>query len=847
MLSTALVAALNKHFTRFSALSIFLALQAITPCHSREQNLNDNVLKDFFSQIDSSSQALNLWYSNYCAKHSEAFDGDLHDLTRGLILSDCTLNITSQLSDSSGGGVALQSLTLDNMHSTIFFKNNLSLQNGGGIYVTDGCSIINNHVPICFDHNLSSTSGGGIYSKQSILFENNTQPMYFLGNSGCAIRGRQITIQNCGPTLFIGNINGGIYCDGVTAVTPGPSVESSCCLYADLADILFYRNSLYSGVRKALQTSGSDLYLGAQKGYAVRFYDPIEAGLSTGTAPSPSKSITINKDPVHRGSILFSAMDLSNDVSSDSSRFSYLRLDCQLNHGTLCVADKAGVFFYKFTQDQDGILCLGDSAVIGTTKTEGSNGTTQGSQLTITNLALDLAALAESHALPPRLWITPTSTTTGNTTTYQDDTNASIILSGRLTFADMWGNDSYDSLDLSQAIIDLPLLNLWDNTSNKISIDDFDPDTANLQPHYGYQGFWRFRWVDQLAPHSDPSSIYGLNSNRSLLCGSWTPRTYIRNPKYDAPLIANTIWGSIYALMPGMHNQTATSLVASLYGQLTGMVHVQRTRHDIFGYHMRAKAYWVGAERQGIKGQRISLNFGQTFSHMKEEHSKHKVASKNYGATLKADTPLICDRTLLSLCLGYAYGAHDSTYSYASKRATGSFATNTIGASASIEMLPTLHSLAQASPFVEVRFFQSLLSSFEEQADLATDARHFSSNHPFWDFTTPIGLRIKPRNTYLDRLDSDKFSQEEEKASWSCAISYLPTWIRRSPSVQVTKVVSRGSWATSGTQVARHAISVNVTSDIQWFSHLKTSCNYEGTYSMTTFCNYMSLKGELTF
>lgn len=63
----------------------------------------------------------------------------------------------------------------------------------------------------------------------------------------------------------------------------------------------------------------------------------------------------------------------------------------------------------------------------------------------------------------------------------------------------------------------------------------------------------------------------------------------------------------------------------------------------------------------------------------------------------------------------------------------------------------------------------------------------------------------------------------------------------------ITKVVSKGSWISSGTDVSKHALCINITSELAPLPFLKTMCSYEGTFSTTTVCNYMTLKGALSF
>lgn len=806
------------------AASLYFSLVYCGFCHAEDDR---DLLNEFLGKISQQITALDLWYSHYSV-HPTAYDlGSLNNQNQDLYFSDSTLQVSNRYTSAKGSAITARSCTIENMSAPIFFKNNFAGIDGGAIYTTTACTIADNAQFIYFDRNIGQTNGGAIYAQNQLTFKNNSNPIYFIGNFHSAIRALNLLIQNCKDILFFNNEGGALLFDADSSV---------CNISADNGDIIFYMNQKRNSDQKyfrnsiAFDTTGN-LSLGAKKHHSIRLYDPILFKKATLT-----DQITIfNESDDHQGSIIFSAQYIPQQRSTLEDRLSYVG-SCTLKNGVVSLVDGAGLSATTLSQDR-GVLCLGKEALVTTKHYEGS-AAISGTQLSISKLALDITALIKSEARPPRIWIYPQSTTTANVTSYQDDVNPTITLSGDLLFLGKEGEDPYDLIDLSKPLEQVALLCLWDNATPKITFDTLNLDGVNTQQHYGYQGKWSLAWMDQPAFIQDTSSAIGVNPTRRILYGSWTPTgVYIPDPKYNSPLIANAIWESVYALIPGMRFNCCPG-DSTISGQLLGMVHVQNDNNNLPGYHMRAKAYWVEAAHVGLCNRKLSFHIGQAFSHVKEKHTKHKLASKNYSATLKMTSPMCREIINIATCLGYSFGSHISKCTYVDgKNAIGDFESHAIGASARFFKPFILGSYVEVSPFVETRCFHAFLSSFVENTAVKTDVRRFNFNHPFWDFTTPIGVHVLP--------------QKEDSCyphpSWSCSVAYQPTWYRKKPALKITKVVSKGSWISSGTDVSKHAISLNITSELRPLPFLRTTCSYEGTFSTTTVCNYMTLKGALSF
>lgn len=822
------------------ATSFCLSLLCFDTSFARQEK-PETLLDKFLDDIQESVAALNIWYSFYTVFPNTYPSGQLRITGADIELENEVLQLNNNTIRGFGGAIRCRNCTLDNMSSPIFFKNNYAESTtttetnqglGGGIYTDKHCFIINNHFPICFDRNVATRGGGALYIVNALLLENNTKPAYFIGNHRGGIEAGNVVIRDCSDILLFDNF-------GTAMVFSGSGI---CDLSADNGDIIFYMNSSMSNTREAIYRGGTGrMKLGAKKYHSIRFYDPVYFNSSN----SSTYPTIFNERNEQQGTVIFSSEYLPMTEQSLLDRQSRFRRRCHLKNGMLSVIDGAILSMFKFTQE-NGILCLGNGGTISTEgKTANDQNSSRGGSLQITHLALDLVGLTKDNAQPARLWIKPWKGAAADAT-YSPDSQPTITVSGDLLFFDKEGHDPYDLIDLSEPRTQVPLLYTWDNaptasTRGQITIDDLNLEGVNTQQHFGHQGKWTLTWVDQ--PGLDASatsspSIFGLNPQRRILYGDWAPTGYIPDPKYNSPLIPNTIWESVYTLIPGMqpHSQR---LGSSLSGQLLGMVHVQNTVDNRPGFHMRTKAYWAEAQRQGMNNQKMSLSFGQSFSNIKEKLTDHKLTSKNYGATFKMFSSVCCGLLDISTCLGYAFGAHNSSFLYPdNKTAQGKFESHTVGASTRvIKTFSLQESCLEVAPFAEARCLHSFLSSFVEKTIIPSDTRKFSTDRPFWDFTTPLGVSLRP-------LEAEP---SYPHPTWSCSVAYLPTWYRKKPTIKTTKVVSKGSWIATGTRVSKHALSLSIASEMQPLPFLRTICMYEGTYSTTTVCNYMTLKAAVMF
>ena len=510
------------------------------------------------------------------------------------------------------GCIYANTLTISNNDGVIKFTGNYSFSNtrgsgGGAIYCTTNCNIINNRENIIFANNSSLQNAGGIYTKN-------------------------LTISNNGLVLFLNNSSN--WGGAVQNIQGTEQVKAMFYLSADYGDIIFngnlnigtnkyYRNALHS-------TPHLNLQIGARAGYRVAFYDPIE-----NSHPS-SSTLIFNPESHHLGTVLFSGATIPNASQQEADYTSYLRNTTNIAHGTLAVEDGACLAIYSLTQDE-GFLRLGNKSVIITNPSSASPPSTTNCNLAITKLALNLPSLLKENAQAPKIWIYPNQ----SNNSYSEDNNPTVAISGDLTLVNDNNESPYESLDLANSITKVPFLYLCDNANKKIDVSNLNIEAINNMQHYGYQGIWSPYWEEYST--TGGTTLNTANTSHRMLYADWTAtQYYIPNPKFQAPLVANSLWGNLYTI----RNNTPTHQIFDdeenhfsilSYGSGTN-IH-QRTRNHIHGFHMISGGYAVNPSSTTISKQKLAFIFAQQFTHIKEKVSHNKITAKNYLAGMQIQLP----------------------------------------------------------------------------------------------------------------------------------------------------------------------------------------------------------------
>ncbi|CAG9046477.1 putative outer membrane protein pmp16 [Chlamydia abortus] len=742
---------------------------------------------------------------------------------------------------SRGGAVYCQNCEILGNSAPLYFISNAS-PCGGACYVNHDCTIKNNTAPIVFSNNSTSSlyvkgniDSGGAITCTGLTIEDNPGPIYFNDNTvdrnGGAVYCSSLTIRNSGPVQFTNNQStwgGAVLLKG----------NGSCDISADRGDILFVNNSAIESslgmYRNAIRcTTNLTLKFGAKKHHAVRFYDPIECRYRS--------TVIFNEQEDQQGTVLFSSLFLPDSAKAEQNYTSYIYNPVEIKHGVLAIEDGACLAVHKIIQDKS-ILRLGNNATIRT-----SAQTTIGlidpiprsidSDFQIKSLALNLPSLLQKGAHAPKIWIYPSATTDGGTTSYSEDTTSSGTLSGPLLLLDSENQDPYDSLDLSNGITRVPLLYLCDNKVKKINTDNLDIQAVNETQHYGYQGIWSPYWEEYttVANSAFPETA---NTNHRYLYTDWTPTGYIPNPKYMTPLIANALWGTLYTTLSGLRT-LPSSMTAPTYFELGGQglvtaIH-QANRLGVPGFRMESAGYSAGTTVTTTNNHKVSVSFAQQSVHIKEKESKNKLSSRNYFGGTLIQMPWLDESIITSASLAYNYGSHTAKHFYVEddKESEGDFYTHSFAGSVNcIFNLTPITKDFSITPFLEVLAFRATLSSFVEHGDFP---RAFTVKRPLTNISLPTGLMIQwTRNAHLPSI-------------WQVQLAYQPVVLKRHPKVLTTLLASKGTWSSLGTPISRHAFAYKIGNESRIFPYLKIFLNYQGDISSSTFSNYLKAGSSLIF
>ncbi|WP_139414215.1 polymorphic outer membrane protein middle domain-containing protein [Chlamydia abortus] len=785
-------------------------------------------------------------------------------------------NLRSAITKAIGGAIYCQNCEISANSAPLYLISNSSPL-GGACYANQTCTIKNNADLILFANNSSScafsqediNSGGAITCAQ-LTIEDNPGSICFNNNSanlnGGAIYCDQLMINNSGPIQFTNNQS-----------TRGGAIllkqNGSCSISADHGDILFANNSSIEDsifYRNAVHCSGNvSLKVGAKKNYTVRFYDPI-------VCRDQSSAVVFNETEDQQGTILFSSKFLPSSTEHERNYTSYIFNPIEIKNGVLAIEDGACAAVHKITQDKS-ILRLGNNAVIQTSEIATTRTTFQenpveteaedvaipsnlpqpsirprsltqpkqsapslpsvGAEFQIKSLALNLPSLLQKDARPPKIWIYPVAVSADNTTSYQEDSSSSATISGPLLLLDSANKDPYDSLNLSNGINRVPFLYLCDNQEKKITTTDLDIQAINETDHYGYQGIWSPYW-EEYTTETNGTSLDTANTNHRYLYADWTPTSYIPNPKYITPLIANALWGTFYTTLSGLCT-LPSSTTESNYFEMGGhglvvAIH-QANRLGIPGFRMESAGYSTGTTATTTNNHSISLSFTQQSVHIKEKVSKNKLSSKNYFGGMLIRIPLLDESIITTTSLAYNYGSHTAKHFYIedNKKSEGDFHTHSLAGSVNcILNLNPINKDLSITPFIEVLAFRATLSSFVEHGDFP---RAFTVKRPLTNISLPTGLMIQwIRNVHLPTI-------------WQVQLAYQPVVLKRHPKVLTTLLASKGTWSSLGTPISRHAFAYKIGNESRIFPYLKIFLNYQGNISSSTFSHYLKAGSSLIF
>lgn len=813
------------------------------------------ITKNSSETIFNSNTAYNVYVTNHQNRGGALYTGTNLEVSNN---KNC-LYFTNNSTIGNGGAIfSASDSSIQNNQCSILFLNNSSFSGDGGAISCSNLNILGNSSPIYFIKN-KSQKGGALVCSANISIENNSENIIFhqnmaIGsseNKGGAIYCNNFTIQNNpGTVVFNDNFasrDGGSLCTGnFTIRNSGPVYftnnyanwggafllrqNSACYLFAEQGDIIFNNNisyaTLWTGKRNAIHcTPGVSLNLGASAGRTLAFYDPIEHGHTT------SRPLVFNPESYHQGTVLFSGATVPKDLVDKENFYTESKNTSELRNGVLAIERSAWLGVFKLSQT-GGTLRLGGGGTLSNNTNAAS-----GSTITITNLALNLPSIL-STGVAPKIWIYPASNTQNNVTTYTENANTSITISGPLSLLDDDNQSPYDSADLAESLKKIPLLYLSDVTAQRINTDNFVPEGLNTGTHYGYQGLWSPYW-EETKTTTDNSSDLTANTLHRHLYADWTAIGYVPNPEYAAYIVPATLWQTFYTLQAGLQTfdnfQTPSHYLFQTRGNALGLFVHQNPKGKIPGFRMDSIGYSLGPSTKTAHNHKVSLSFAKFHSNVKEKNSQNKSASHITFAALELKMPWFHEWIHTSTSLAYSYGSHhiSSIFPTRKESAEGKTFSHSLGASASLYLpIQAVTKRFSATPFIKILGVRSFLSSFTETG---SKPRKFLTDQPLCNVTVPLGVQSSWR------------TQFHLPCEWHFEIAYEPMVYQNTPDISTTLIVSGGTWTTEGPTIARNSFVFKGSSLTSIFPNVHIFLNYQGSVSSSTSLHYLQAGSQVTF
>lgn len=610
---------------------------------------------------------------------------------------------------------------------------------------------------------------------------------------GGAIYAKKLSISDCGPVQFIGNIanDGG-------AIYLADSGELS--LSADRGDIIFDANLKRTAQQGAatvndvqvasnaisMANGGQVTKLRASEGHQILFNDPIV--MANGQA-QPQTPLTVNEGEGYSGDIVFAKGE------------SVLYSDIELAQGKILLREKAKLSVCSLNQT-GGVVYM----EAGTTLdfVNGAQQPQPTKPISLTNLHLSLASLLESNGVtnPPT---TPAQNSApaviGNTN------NGSVTIAGPIFFEDL-DNTSYDKYEWLGANQTLDVLKLQMGAQPPAQA----PAALTLgseNPQYGYQGKWELRW-EPAQPQQN--NIYTLKA-------TWTKTGYNPGPERVASLVPNSLWGSIFDVRSA-HSAIQASIDGRAYCRglwISGISNFfyhdrdalgQGYRHISGGYAIGANSYF-GSSMFGVA---FTEMFGRSKDYVVCRSNDHACIGTVYLATKKALCgSFVFGETFMRASYGFGNQHMKTSYTFAEEndvRWDNNCLVGEIGAGLPIVIAPSKLYLNELHPFVQAEFAYADHESFTEEGD---QAREFKSGH-LMNLTIPVGVKF-------DRCSS------KHPNKYSFMGAYICDAYRSISGTKTTLLSHQESWTTDAFHLGRHGAMVrgsmyaSLTNNIEVYGH----------------------------
>lgn len=696
-----------------------------------------------------------------------------------------------------GGGIYSDgSISFLENAKTVFLNNEASPvyiqpQQGGGQQPTDKDHYGNGGAIFCKNGAQGAAASGEVSFRGEgmVFFSKNVA-----AGKGGAIYAKKLSISDCGPVQFIGNIandGGAIYLEA----------SGELSLSADRGDIIFDANLKRTAQQPAttvndvqvasnaisMANGGQVTKLRASEGHQILFNDPIVMANGQNQA-QPQPPLKVNEGEGYSGDIVFAKGE------------SVLYSDIELVQGKILLRDKAKLLVSSLNQ-KGGIVYM----EAGTTL-DFVNGAQQppAKPIALTNLHLSLASLLESNGVtnppanPPAQNSAPA--VIGNTN------NGSVTIAGPIFFEDL-DNTSYDKYEWLGANQTLDVLKLQMGTQPPANTPA-DLTLGSENPQYGYQGKWELRWE----PAQPQQNSYTLKA-------TWTKTGYNPGPERVASLVPNSLWGSIFDVRSA-HSVIQASIDGRAYCRglwISGISNFfyhdrdalgQGYRHISGGYAIGANSYF-GSSMFGVA---FSEMFGRSKDYVVCRSNDHACIGTVYLSTKKALCgSCVFGETFMRASYGFGNQHMKTSYTFAEEndvRWDNNCLVGEIGAGLPIVIAPSKLYLNELHPFVRAEFAYADHESFTEEGD---QAREFKSGH-LMNLTIPVGVKF-------DRCSS------KHPNKYSFMGAYICDAYRSISGTKTTLLSHQESWTTDAFHLGRHGAMVrgsmyaSLTNNIEVYGH----------------------------
>lgn len=683
---------------------------------------------------------------------------------------------------------------LNNEASPVYIDPSQPAQGGGQQATADQANYGDGGAIFCKNGNQQPPQGSAASGEVSFKGEG---MVFFSKNvaagKGGAIYAKKLSISDCGPVQFIGNIandGGAIYLED----------SGELSLSADRGDIIFDANLKRTAQQGAatvndVQVASNAISMGAggkvttlraSEGHQILFNDPI---VMTNGQPQPqTQTLKVNEGDGYSGDIVFAKGE------------SVLYSDIELAQGKILLRDKAKLSVNSLTQT-GGVVYM----EAGTTL-DFVNGAQQppAKPISLTNLHLSLASLLESNGVtnppanPPAQNSAPA--VIGNTN------NSSVTITGPIFFEDL-DNTSYDKYEWLGANQTLDVLKLQMGAQPPAQAPA-DLTLGSENPQYGYQGKWELRWE----PTQPQQNSYTLKA-------TWTKTGYNPGPERVASLVPNSLWGSIFDVRSA-HSAIQASIDGRAYCRglwISGISNFfyhdrdalgQGYRHISGGYAIGANSYF-GSSMFGVA---FTEMFGRSKDYVVCRSNDHTCIGTVYLATKKALCgSFVFGETFMRASYGFGNQHMKTSYTFAEEndvRWDNNCLVGEIGAGLPIVIAPSKLYLNELHPFVQAEFAYADHESFTEEGD---QAREFKSGH-LMNLTIPVGVKF-------DRCSS------KHPNKYSFMGAYICDAYRSISGTKTTLLSHQESWTTDAFHLGRHGAMVrgsmyaSLTSNIEVYGH----------------------------